>query len=956
MVSASILVLPSQVFADENDKLEFFEKQIRPLLVDKCYACHSGTKASGGLTLDSAQSWQKGGDSGPALVAGKPQESLLIDAVRYKSIEMPPADKGGQLSPKQIALLEKWIEMGAPAPRTETQKTGGMSNEQSRTWWAYQPLPEFEHALSPEKIDSLLEIQMAKHGLTPEPIADRRTLVRRISFGLTGLPPSSDEVKSIVHDKSANAIKRFIDQKLASEQYGIHWGRRWLDIVRYADTAGENTDRPLPHAWRYRNWVMKAFNDDLPYDKFVQQQIAGDLLATKNFDSTEIVAAGYLAIARRFGHDIDKDIHLMYEDVIDNLGKSFLGLSLGCARCHDHKYDPFTMEDYYAIYGVFDSTLFSFPGCEPRGKPDQLFPLLAPKEVAQLNTAFAKKLKDYENQNQPKKISAEIKRLAGLSFEVLSESNVAEGKSEEFEQHAKTQLNSLELRKGELLQLTVLPNGNHGADTTKIEWRIENLDTKETWNVQDLITRFVDSGPAITDKNATWCLLDVTDGPFFMTEKRLQVAGNPDLKGWASGDTPSSIVNQSKSPVKVFTTLPPESFFVHPGVNRNVAVAWICPSGGRYRIRGTVTDAHPAGLDGVSFRLEHFRDPQLGEKLLQLYEQSMIPKPMPPTIPVAYSVNEKVNDIHDSPVQQRGDPEKPGDVVRRRWIQRFGGKALGNSQQSGRLELANEVTRNPLFARVMVNRIWQWHFGRGLVASPNDFGSRGIAPSHPELLERLAVYFRDNGYRIKTVHRLIMATRAYQRRSSKATEQDPSNEWLSRFSRRRLTAEEIRDSLMLASGNLDLSFGKAHPFPPSEKWTYTQHDPFTANYPSNLRSAFLMVQRQRRHPFLALFDGADPNSSTPVRDTTTVPSQALFFLNDPIFHEQVNELTNQIGKVEGFGRKLELLYDRSYQRGPAPEDIHLARDFLDSYPGSDEEKWSALGRVILSSNEFLYVD
>jgi hypothetical protein len=388
IVIASLHALTMPLFADDHatiapEQREFFEKEVRPLLVKRCFECHGGSEADGGLSLASAKGWQQGGDSGPAIVPGKVDESLLIEAINYRSLEMPPPDRGGKLPENEIAILTKWVEMGTPDPRTGSEVLGGMTLEEAKAWWSFQPLPELPPSTtdcqSVLHIDELLFREIENRNLKLAPQADRRTLIRRLSYDLIGLPPSPEEVDAFVADTSPDAYSRLIERLLDSPQYGVHWGRHWLDVVRYADTAGENSDFPLPHAWRYRNWVIKAFQNDMAFDQFVRMQLAGDLL-TKDSSPEEhaegIIATGYLAIARRFGHDSDKDMFLTYEDVIDNLGKSFLGLTISCARCHDHKYDPISAEDYYALYGIFESTKFAFPGCEAKGKPRDLVPLM----------------------------------------------------------------------------------------------------------------------------------------------------------------------------------------------------------------------------------------------------------------------------------------------------------------------------------------------------------------------------------------------------------------------------------------------------------------------------------------------------------------------------------------------------------------------------------------------------
>ncbi len=488
--------------------------------------------------------------------------------------------------------------------------------------------------------------------------------------------------------------------------------------MRYADTAGENTDHPLPHAWRYRNWVIQSLNDDEPYDQFIRDQVAGDLLAKDGPPEQaddRIIATGYLAIARRFGHDIDKDMHLTYADTIDTLGRSVLGLTLGCCRCHDHKYDPLSARDYYGLYGIFESTRFAFPGCEPNQQPRDLVPL------------------------------------------------------------------------------------------------------------------------------------------------------------------PPSASNA----------------------------------------------ARPA---------------------------------------VAYAVAEGVP--HNTRLQRRGEPADLGPEVPRKFPDVLGGQKVQATRTSGRLELAQWLTdpTNPLTARVIVNRVWHWHFGRGLVMTPNDFGTRGARPTHPELLDDLASQFIESGWSLKALHREILLSATYQQ-ASISSEPSP---WYDSFARRRLSAEELRDTLLAAGGELETTPGAAHPFPPEATWHFTQHDPFAAEYETRKRSIYLMQKRNRRSRFFALFDGPDPNESTPRRDVTTVPTQALFFMNDPFLHARAARFAARIrASAPGERARLDFAYQVLLGRDPTEDERTEARSFLQEYatmvadrPQDQRgvEAWEAYARVLFGCNEVFHVD
>ena len=953
---------PQEPTSISSGEREFFEKEVRPILVKRCFECHGGSAAEGGLSLASRTGWIKGGESGPAIVPGSPNTSLLIDAINHQTLVMPPVERDGKLPNDEIAVLTKWVEMGAPDPRTGDKVIGGMTVEEAKSWWAFQPIPSIpvqDYTKDIQHIDDLLESTIEQHGLKLQSRADRRTLLRRLSYGLTGLPPTLEELNAFSNNSSDDSLIHEIDRLLKSPQYGVHWGRRWLDVVRYADTAGENADHPLPHAWRYRNWVMDAMQRDMPYQDFVRMQIAGDLIkensAPEEF-SEGIVATGYLAIARRFGHDSDKDMYLTHEDIIDNIGKSFLGLTISCARCHDHKYDPISAEDYYALYGILESTKFAFPGCEAKGQPRDLVPMISKSKIDELLKPWQDKVAEIELEKQKRNQAAEshrvkIKESWGSSRVVLSASHIPEGASHSFE-------SKVTVRTGETIVLEVKPNENHGADSTLVEWSIQELsgDKRSSWHSSELIDILTNNNP-LNVNGATWSLVELGgNSPSFLYESANEINGRRELKKWSIGDTPSVFVNTSEQTVDVWTPLSARSFFVHPGTKSSVAVIWTSPVDGELLLSGRVADVHPAALDGVSFELSHIASSEMGAELLALGSSTTnLPDAgSPPNIPVAYGVVDA--EPKDARVHERGDPEKLGNAVSRRWLTIFGGNTVESQSSSGRRELGNWIAESPIAARVMVNRIWEWHFGTGLVRSSNDFGTRGETPTHPELLDFLAARFIQSGYSIKSMHRLILQTEAYQRMSDVPNSNDTENRWLSHFNRRRLTAEELRDSLLMASGQLDLERGSYHPFPIESTWRFTQHQPFNATYETNKRSAFIMVQRQRRHPYLALFDGADPNASTANRQTTTVPTQALYFINDPFFHAQATSIAEALTKSGQEDERIVAAFEQLFQREPSKLEADRCRRFLENYPGSEIQKWSALARVLLAGSEFMYLD
>lgn len=965
---------------------DFFEKQVRPLLSDHCLSCHGPEKQKGGLRLDSKAGWQKGGDAGPAVVPGNPDASLLLKAVRGANgvEQMPPK---GKLPDAAIAALTKWVRDGAADPRVAgAAKTGAPSVEAGKGWWAFQPVkrppvPEVRipGAASRNPIDAFLAAKLAARGLTFSPPAARRTLVRRATYDLTGLPPTAEEVEAFEKDAAPDAFEKVVERLLASPHYGERWGRHWLDLVRYADTAGENSDHPLPHAWRYRNWVIDAFNRDRPYDRFVREQVAGDILAARGPPgeyAPRVVATGFLALARRFDHDSDKSMHLTHEDGIDTLGKAFLGLTLGCARCHDHKYDPVTVRDYYALYGILDSTKFAFPGCEAKQQPRDMVPLLPAAEWERVVRPHREKLAALDAEVKAAE-TARVTRAKSLqtAFEKarvpLAAGEIPDGGEGTFGSR------TVEVKAGDVLMLSVTPLKNHGADTTLVEWDVTEVGGGgRHWSATADLTGDLLAGNPHQDRHgnaAAWWFLDTRNHPTLLPESVRDVSGKPGLSAWRNGDTPSVLTNHSTDAVKVWTELPPRSLFVHPAPNGNVALAWLSPTTGTVRISGRVKDAHPGGPDGVGWVLERFAADSRadlmalvadGERRRALEQKRTELLRTAPKEEVAFAVVEGVP--ADARVQLRGDPEKPGPVVPRRWLEVLGGTPVTNGG-SGRLDLAGWLASadNPLTARVMVNRIWLHHFGNGLVKTPNDFGTRGMAPTHPELLDWLAAEFVASGWSVKAMHRRIMLSAAYRQAADPrpdALAADVGNDLRWRFDRRRLTAEEIRDSLLAAGGSLDRTTAGPHPFPPESAWGYTQHNPFATFFDTDRRSLYLVGVRNRRHPFLGLFDGADPNASTPQRQTTTVPTQALYFLNDPFFHAQAARLAGRVLVAPEAGR-LDLLFRTAFQRLPAGSDREFARTFLDRYrqalagtPDRERAAWAALARVLLASNEFLFVE
>jgi len=965
-----VLLLSTASKVRANDDA-FFENQVRPVLVKHCQSCHGPKKQSGGLRLDSREAALTGGDRGPALVPGRTDRSLLLLAVSHKDdLRMPPKSK---LSNPDVAALTKWIAAGAPWPKEATQaaaiRTGPITPEERR-FWSLQPVkatapPRVNDAAWPRNdIDRFILQRLEVEKLKSAPDADRRLLIRRVTFDLIGLPPTPEEVEAFLTDKSPGAFAKVVDRLLASRHYGERWGRHWLDVVRYADTAGETADYPVPQAYRYRNYVIDAFNADKPYDEFIREQLAGDILAANGPPekyAERITATGFIAISRRFGFDPENYFHLTIQDTIDTTGQAFLGLSLGCARCHDNKFDPVLRGDYYALYGIFDSTRYAVPGSESNKKPADFVVLKPPAD------RVVKPETPNQEVGDPIAIGRAIQARFQQARKVLSTGEVADGGDKRFDSGA----DPVDVNAGEMLLLSITPLKNYGADTTQVEYDVAEVGgSSRKWSATaDLLSDLLAGNPHGDShgNKQVWWLFDTRNQPTLLREAVRNLNGKQGLNVWRNGDTPSVFVNAGKEELAVWTKLPPQSLFVHPAENGNVAVGWLSPISGRVRVTGRVRDAHPGGPDGVGWVLERFAV-DVRSDLARLAEAAAKRKQPEAAEDLAYAVVE--GKPKNARMHKRGEPRDLGDEVPRRWLEVLGGTPLKNNAGSGRLELADWIASrdNPLTARVMVNRIWQHHFGTGLVGTPNDFGTRGQRPTHPELLDYLAAKFVDSGWSIKAMHRLTVLSRTYQlstAANAHLLSADPSNLLLGRYAVRRLDAEAIRDSMLAVSGNLDSTMGGPHPFPPSSSWGFTQHAPFAAVYPSNRRSVYLMTQRLKRHPFLALFDGADTNASTPQRIPTTVPTQALYLMNDPFVHEQADAFAGRILTLSKNERdRIRWAYEIALARPPLEAEYEEVGRFLKTYRErrqgvaaevAQRESWAAFTRTLLARNEFLFV-
>lgn len=766
----------------DSKGIEFFEKEVRPLLTERCLTCHSrGSDPLGGnLLLDSRDGWKRGGDLGPAIRPGDPENSLLLKAVTRESdeLEMPP---DGKMAEHEIEVLREWIRRGAPDPRDGQngllQKS--IDIEAGRKFWSLQPhwnrsipVPSSPYETGNE-LDRFIQAKQIELGLKPAERGSASDLIRRVYFVLTGLPPTADETRAFLADRAPDALARVIDRLLASPRYGEKWGRHWLKVARYADSNGLDENIAHGNAWRYRDYVIRSLNSDKPFDRFIQEQIAGDLLPVppnpvpeEQFDP--LIATGFLSLGPKVLAEVDEqkmELDIIDEQV-DTVGRAFLAQTFGCARCHDHKFDPVRTEDYYALAGIFKSTRTM----EHFRKIARWYerPLATPEQIL--------RTRNWESQ---------LKRV---------QEKLAAGKV--------------------------------SLQSTK--------ETKERNALSEEIKVLENQAAQLKTKIASW--------PTAMA------------------------VTESESPV-------------------------------------------------------------------------------------------------DLPVYIRGSHLSPGKRVKRGLPAVLDPAGIRIESGSGRRELADWLTdrKNPLVARVLVNRIWQWHFGRGLVETADNFGRLGSRPSHPELLDWLANRFVEDGWSIKNLQRLILLSRTWQQssRNNPGSNQDRENIWLSRAPVLRLEAEQIRDAMLATAGELDLSMGGSLLHVGNREFLFNHTSRDTTRYDSSRRAVYLPVIRNHLYDMFELFDYSDASVSNSLRTTTTVAPQALFLMN--------SELVDRA--ATGFARRLldreldsvdrhRLAYEMAFARRPlgreTDRDLDLIRQLVQA--GQSELKaWKILCQSILVSNEFFYL-
>jgi hypothetical protein len=992
--------------------LEFFESKVRPILVEHCQKCHAADskKIRGGLLVDSRDGLLTGGDTGPAIVPGKPDESLLIQAVRYDDelVKMPPK---GKLSDDQIAILTDWVRRGAPDPRdapSAARPERKIDLAAGRQHWSFQPLSAPEPPASGETawpkspIDQFILAKLVENGLKPAEEANRRVLIRRAYFDLIGLPPTPEQVQAFLDDKADNAYEKVIDGLLASPHYGERWARHWLDLARFAESHGFEHDYDRPTAYPYRDFVIEAFNSDLPYDQFVKWQLAGDEFEPQN--PLALKATGFLAAGMHStqitANQVEKERYDELDDMANTTGTAFLGLTIGCARCHDHKFDPILQSDYYRFLSTFTTTVRS--EIDLTDDPDRFAKATA--RYQQEHAEYSAALQRFETEQLPSRLAgwersrpaapeapawvvlspSKLESKGGATFKPLADGSIlVEGNNVDFDTYtitAASDLQQLTALKIEALADPSLvlngpgraPNGNfdltdvqvvvgprYGIGTTtkprlinpKATFEQPGLpisatidgDPKSGWAVdpqfgKDHAAVYEFGADLHPDGGATLTITLDFQGNNFHNFGRFRIA-----------------VTASPRPVGLDATgIPPEqsAILAIPAATRTAEqtaklLSW-------YK----TIDLEWRSLN-ESLREHAKTEPrQTGQKALISTEG--LPAVRLHTQGADYL--EKTHFLKRGDVNQKGDEATqsflqvlmPPDADASRWQE---APPEGWRTSYRRRSLANWMTdvdagAGSLLARVIVNRLWQHHFGRGIVATPSDFGTQGDPPSHPKLLDWLASELVREGWRLKPIQKQILMSAAYRQSSHLDPESlaaDPANALISHQTRQRLEAEPFRDSMLAVSGQLDERL----------------YGPGSLDENSRRRSIYFMIKRSKLIPMMTLFDAPDALTPIAVRSSTTVAPQSLMILNNPFIRELAEQFARSVSASGDEPAAIDRAYQVALGRPPTVEELSDARGFLRSQrdrrrshgePEPDAKAFADFCQILFGLNEFIFIE
>lgn len=910
--------------------IEFFEKEVRPLLVKHCYQCHAGEESNGSLRLDSRDAVLRGGDSGPAIVTGDPEKSRLIRAIRYKDqdLQMPPDTP---LAPAEVEILEKWVAVGAPDPRLESigkepLKLSGMSIDEGRQFWSFQPVasppvPEVDgRDWVRTPIDSFVLARLEARGLKPAPPADKRTLIRRVTLDMIGLPPTPSEVDAFLADQSPEAFQKVVERLLRSPGYGVRWGRHWLDVARYADSNGLDENLAFGNAWRYRDYVIGAFINDKPFDKFLIEQVAGDLLPEANEETK--TATGFLALGAKVLAEPDREKLEMdtIDEQLDTIGKAFLGMTFGCARCHDHKFDPLKQSDYYALAAILKSTKtfaetntgaikhwfeYSFATAEEQKRLEQIDKKIADAKAA----AAAFKLKAIENRRTTAHAKATEYLMAAAQFTPDTPFPEIKSIAQPLGLHPL------------ILRHCRFHLDHHKDHPFFSQWHalvaVRDIDGIEK-HYRPLLTEAEAAFASIRAKNSSAAALE---------DPRLEPARAAlyDMDGFLALPPKPELAFDAET-LSEFNHLSDEARILESNSADATAAMGVAD--------GTLHKEIPIHIRGSHLNL--------GDK---------VPRGFPAVM-----------------LDSKGQPPLP-------------------DNQSGRLEFARWMAsdQHPLTSRVYANRVWRWHFGRGMVASTENFGIQGDPPSHPELLDWLARYFMENGWSTKALHRLILNSNTYQMAShhpdeSAASAADPENKLLLKFPLMRLDAEQIRDSILAVSGRLDASLGgKTVPLR-NRQFVFDHTSIDHTRYDGLRRTLYLPVIRNNLYTLFQQFDFPDPTTPSGNRNTTVVAPQALLMMNSDLIMDSADALAVRLVAQAGDDvARVQTAYQLALGRPATDSETQRALVFIKEFQtevsssknvaisGNPEnqtnaaaqsatcEAWSIFCQSLFACNEFFFV-
>ncbi|MGI8977906.1 MAG: PSD1 and planctomycete cytochrome C domain-containing protein [Pirellulaceae bacterium] len=920
------LAAAAQARGDEGE--DFFEKQVRPILAGKCVECHGPEEPENDLRLTSRDDLLKGGKSGPAAVEKKSAESLLIQAVtRQGKLKMPPDNK---LRDDEVAALRKWVDLGLPWPDSPGQapkpKGEMVVTAADRQHWSFRPVvaphpPRVRDAAwLRQPLDAFVLAKLEAQSLVPALQADKRTLLRRLYYDLIGLPPTWEEVQAFAADASPDALERQTDRLLASPRYGERWGRHWLDVARFADTKDGvlmyGDDRVRPYAYTYRNYVVRALNADTPFDQFVQEQLAADLIEPK-VETWRLSALGLLTLGRQF----DNNNHDVIDDQIDTVSRGFLGMTVACARCHDHKYDPIPTADYYSLYGVFASS-----------ESPQELPLLAdPKEFPGGE--------EFEKQVGPKR--EELRKFLDEQYTLLAET--ARTRIGDYLMHVVTKepdpletaifflsLNPEDLRPPMIARWRHYLEKRATADDPVLgPWR-------DLMQIADSSDGFAKEAAASLEK---WKLRPegIDKGELNPLVKEALLKGpltNKADVARAYGSVLKRVYDESKGAA---TASPPPD------------------AAARTQLLQMVTSQESPAYFPRSHSWKYMsRQPKdaFGAKVQEIDRLAVQSKSAPPRAMVVYDAPHSV----DPCIFVRGNSSQRGKNVPRQFL-----AVLSPAERkpfngiSGRLDLAKAIAspENPLTSRVIVNRVWMHHFGEPLVSSPSDFGRRSTPPVQAELLDYLAFRLSHEGWSLKKLHRWIVSSAVWQESSSSppdatavAKAKDPENRLLWKMPRRRLEFEAMRDTLLAVSGRLTHRNGGR---------------PMDVTEPQgHLRTIYSLVDRQSLPGVFRAFDFASPDQSIERRPRTMVPQQALFSMNSPFVVEQARSIASlpEIAVIADPAARVKEMYQTVLGRDPNQEQLELALKFVTAPPDAESKlsAWEEFAQVLLCANELMYLD